>query len=175
MAREPRRGYLRRVLTRKLAVLTICLLAATFAARRFTAAGFNLRGTAYGRSHMSGAPVAGAQNAQAEQPPVASSDAKHTITLKFNYDFKKTPACSEKVTKKCVSQFNVYDISGGQRRYKLMSIPVPAGATGDVEGITAATPPRVFESGKHLIAVTAAQADGVESNGNVATVWVEIP
>lgn len=37
---------------------------------------------------------------------------KHTITVKFDYNFTSTPACSQKVTKKCIAKFVVYDISG---------------------------------------------------------------
>src|SRR5579862_3293858 len=132
-----------------LAVLTICLVAMTFAARRFKAEGLRLPFHA-----QASEPSSGPTNSSAEQVPAATAPTKHAITIKFDYDFKKTPACTAKLTKKCVSEFNVYDISSGaQRRFKLLSIPAPNGATGEVQGITGTTPARVFESGKHLIAV----------------------
>jgi len=37
---------------------------------------------------------------------------KHTIVVTFDYDFTEVPACSEKVNKKCIAKFVVYDISG---------------------------------------------------------------
>ena len=56
-----------------------------------------------------------------------------TITIKvtFDYDFRITPACSAKVTQGCVQRFNLYEVSLGiSKRAKLLSIPVPAGASG---------------------------------------------
>lgn len=50
----------------------------------------------------------GACVAQTESP-------KHTIVVTFDYDFTAVPACSEKVTKKCIAKFVVYDISGKNR------------------------------------------------------------
>lgn len=122
------------------------------------------------------APNATASQAPASATAPTATPAKHAITIEFDYDFSRTPVCTPKLTSKCVSEFDFYDISSGAgKAYKLTSIPAPAGATGMVHGISATTPPRVFESGKHLIAVTAMDAKGVESNRNVATVWVVIP
>jgi hypothetical protein len=54
---------------------------------------------------------------------------KHSITVKFDYDFRATPACVSAVRKNCVEQFNLYDISAGlAKRTKLASMPVPSGA-----------------------------------------------
>jgi hypothetical protein len=101
---------------------------------------------------------------------------KHTITVKFNYDFSTSPACPAKNAKDCVEQFNVYDISAGVRnRTKLMSVPAPAGARTMINGIAATTPLLLFEPGKHLLAVTAQMQKGKESDANVCTVWVDIP
>jgi hypothetical protein len=97
----------------------------------------------------------------------------HILTVHFNYDFTKVPACSSKIiTKNCIKQFDVYDISG--RRYKLFSIPAPAGANGIVKNITGQSPRRVFEPGTHSIAVTAESAAGTESEvtGSKTTVLV---
>lgn len=43
-----------------------------------------------------------------------TQSAKHTIRVTFDYDFTAIQACSPKVTKKCVAQFVVYDISAGK-------------------------------------------------------------
>jgi len=114
------------------------------------------------------------QTAQGSQPSNASPQPNlHLVTVHFNYDFTKVPACSSKIiTKNCIKQFDVYDISG--RRYKLFSIPAPAGANGIVKNITGQSPRRVFEPGTHSIAVTAESAAGTESEvtGSKTTVLV---
>ena len=99
---------------------------------------------------------------------------KHTIVVTFNYDFTAVPACSEKVTKKCIAKFIVYDISG-EKPYKLFTIPVPAGASGKVKGISAESQPLLFESGKHLLGVSAQRESGEESNPHATTFWATIP
>jgi hypothetical protein len=115
-------------------------------------------------------PATGATAPQATQTspvatPPATPSAKHSITVKFDYDFSRSPVCSAKVTSKCVQQFNVYDVSGGpQHRVKLFSVPVPAGASGQMKGITATSPQLVFEPGTHFFAVTAQPTAGDESN-----------
>jgi hypothetical protein len=117
-------------------------------------------------------------SAAGKQVPAQSSQQTHTITVKFDYDFTKMPACAPppKVNEKCVAQFNVYDISAGpQRRTKLFSIPAPVGETKQVAGITATSPARRFESGKHLISVAMQMPDGTESDAQACTIWVEIP
>jgi hypothetical protein len=99
---------------------------------------------------------------------------KHTISVKFDYNFTAMPACSQKVTKKCIAKFVVYDISGG-KPYKLFTIPVPADASGAVKGISGESQPLLFESGKHLVAVTAQKDSGEESSPPASAVWVTIP
>lgn len=99
---------------------------------------------------------------------------KHIIVVTFDYDFTAAPACSEKVTKKCIAKFIVYDISG-EKPYKLFTIPVPAGATGKVKGISGESQPLLFESGKHLLGVSAQRDSGEESNPHATTVWATIP
>jgi hypothetical protein len=107
---------------------------------------------------------------------VQTTQAKHTISCTFDYDFRITPACSPKVTEGCVQQFNLYDISAGiPKRVKLASIPVPAGASGFVKGISATTDPLLFESGRHLLAVTAQMPNGLESDFTKCTTIVKIP
>lgn len=105
-----------------------------------------------------------------------SSGSKHKISVTFNYDFSQTPVCPAKTEKSCIMHFNLYDISAGvQKRTKLVSFPPPADAVGLVKGITATTPPLVFEPGKHLLAVTAQMSKGDESDPNKCAIWVDVP
>jgi len=114
----------------------------------------------------------GIESVHAQTPPPDPANT-HKVTVTFDYDFTKTPPCSPKVTAKtCIKQFDVYDVSGG--RYKLFTIPAPAGATGVVKGITGQGPSRTFEPGTHFIAVTAENAAAVESDTNAARVSVEV-
>jgi hypothetical protein len=100
----------------------------------------------------------------------------HTITFTFDYDFSITPACSPKITKACVQQFNFYDISQGiTKRVKLGSTLVPTGATGFRPGISGTTDPLLFNSGRHLVAVSAQMPDGTESDLRKCAVIVKIP
>ena len=107
-----------------------------------------------------------------------TSHPRRTITIKvtFDYDFRITPACSAKVTQGCVQQFNLYEVSLGiSRRAKLLSIPVPTGATGFVKGISATTEPHLFDSGRHRLAVSAQMPDGQESDLNQCTTIIKVP
>ena len=110
----------------------------------------------------------------------------HKISFTFDYDFRVTPACSPEVTHACVQQFNFYDISAGiPKRTKLGSIPVPAGATGLVKGISFTTESFLFNPGKHLVAVSAqmpcrirrsaGSCNGVESDLSKCSTIVKIP
>src|SRR5580698_2310049 len=93
---------------------------------------------------------------ESARSPVAPSSAKqiappsgghiHKITVKFDYDFTRIPACDPpKVKEKCIAQFNIYDISAGiKSRTRLFSMPAPAGETKRVSGITATSSPRNF-------------------------------
>jgi hypothetical protein len=109
-------------------------------------------------------------------PASAQPDAsKHSIILKFDYDFRLTPACTSATKKNCVERFDVYDMSAGfAQRTKLASLPVPSEAKGLVKGISVTTPSLLFETGKHLLAVTAQTPDGKESDPMKCTAWVEI-
>jgi hypothetical protein len=104
----------------------------------------------------------------------AQEQPKHTISVTFDYDFTAMHACSKTVTKKCVVQFNVYDISG-PKRYFLFSIPAPAGASGHVKGISGTSPPLLFEPGKHLLGIAAKTDNGDESSPSACSVWTRIP
>ena len=66
---------------------------------------------------------------------VARAAGQHTVAVTLNYDFTTDAACSTTVTKNCLLQFNIYDVTTGTP-VKLFSITAPAGATGPVNGIT---------------------------------------
>jgi hypothetical protein len=124
---------------------------------------------------LTGAIVACGHGAQIEHAQAAPRDPAnmHTVTVKFDYDFTKTPPClPATTTKTCIKEFVVYDVSGG--RYKLFTIPAPAGAKGVVKGISGQGPPRTFEPGTHFISVTAVNASGAESDTSAAKVSVEV-
>jgi len=100
----------------------------------------------------------------------------HSITVKFDYDFEVNPACNSKVTKDCVRQFNLYDISrGAAKRTKLASFPVPVGASGVMKGIAFTTPPMPLGAGNHVLAVTAQMPGGQESDVSKCITSVKSP
>jgi hypothetical protein len=103
----------------------------------------------------------------------AAGSAMHSITVHFDYDFTKTPACSAKVTTACVQTFDVYDISS-EKPYLLFSIPVPANAQGLMKGITATSPRMLFAVGKHRIGVSAQMPNGEKSPPRDCKVIIEI-
>ncbi len=116
--------------------------------------------------------LAAAALAAVAQTPAA----KHTVTLTVTYDFTKTPACSDKVKKNCVSRIVVYDISAGvNHRTSLATIPVDHSTPAAVRELTVTTPPMTFEPGKHLLAAVAQTPDNVESNPKLCKTWIEIP
>jgi hypothetical protein len=97
----------------------------------------------------------------------------HSITVRFDYDFTKTPVCSAKVTAACVQTFDVYDISG-DKPYLLFSIPAPQNAQGVMKGITATSPRMLFSIGRHRIGVSARMPNGEKSPPRDCKVIVEI-
>ena len=100
----------------------------------------------------------------------------HTIRVTFNYNFAITPACSPSLTQKCVTRFNIYEISSGiAKSAKIGSIPVPANARGLVKGISGVSEPSLFNPGKHRIAVSAQMPDGTESDLRLCWTIVQIP
>jgi hypothetical protein len=111
-------------------------------------------------------------NAQNRTDPPAGS-AQHSITVQFDYDFTKTPACTAKVTKACVQKFDVYDISG-EKPYLLFSIPAPENAQGLMKGISATSPRMWFAVGSHRIGVSAQMPDGEKSPPRDCKVIIEI-
>jgi hypothetical protein len=110
---------------------------------------------------------------QKETDPPPSGSAMHSITVQFDYDFTKTPACSAKVTSACVQTFDVYDISG-DKPYLLFSIPVPQNAQGLMKGITAKSPRMLFAIGRHRIGVSAQMPNGEKSPPRDCKVVIEI-
>jgi hypothetical protein len=110
---------------------------------------------------------------QPEPNPPPSGSAMHSITVHFDYDFTKTPACSTKVTTACVKAFDVYDISG-DKPYLLFSVPVPQNAQGAMKGITATSPRMLFAVGKHRIGVSAQMPNGEKSPPRDCRVIIEI-
>jgi hypothetical protein len=115
-----------------------------------------------------------AQSQAQPQSEPQSKMPKHAITVTFDYDFTALHACSPKVTKKCIAKFIVYDISG-QKPYKLFTIPAPANASGSVKGISGESQTLLFESGKHLLAVTTQKDSGEVSSPYACSVWATIP
>ena len=102
-----------------------------------------------------------------------SGSAMHSITVQFDYDFTKTPACSAKITAACVQKFDVFDISG-DKPYYLFSVPVPPSAQGMMKGISATSPRMLFAVGKHRIGVSAQMPDGAKSPPRDCKVVIEI-
>src|ERR1700728_1475294 len=109
-------------------------------------------------------------------PPPTVSHGVHVVTITFDYDFRQTPACTAKITKHCITQFIAYDISASAKNpIMLFPIPLPSNTTGLVKGITKASPPLDFESGTHLVSVSAMSADGTHSLRSLCTTWITIP
>ncbi len=99
---------------------------------------------------------------------------QHTLTVTFNYDFTTDNACSATVTKSCLQQFNIYDVTTGTP-VKLFSVPAPAGATTAVTGITGTSALLPIKSGVHTFGATAQMADGTESSPNASTATATVP
>ena len=129
------------------------------------------------RAQTQSTPPASSSSSAASAPSAGTpSYPTHVVTVTFDYDFGKTPACSAKVTKQCVQQFIAYDISASAKHpTMLFPIPLPAKPVGQVKGITKASPPLEFEPGKHLISVSAMAPDGKHSKRSLCTTWIAIP
>jgi len=117
-----------------------------------------------------------AQRQTPKQTPPLATSANHTITVKFDYNFRLAPACTKKIQAKCVQQFVVYDISVGEdKRMKLFTIPTPEHAKRSTGRVTGTSPQLVFESGQHQLEVVAQYPDGTESPQRASTIWVMVP
>jgi hypothetical protein len=108
----------------------------------------------------------GAALAMANATPAATG--QHTVSVTLNYDFTTDNACSSSVTKNCVLQFNIYEMTAGAP-LKLFSLPAPTGANSAVTGITGTSGALNLKSGVHIFGATAQMADGTESNPNGST------
>lgn len=153
-------------------VAVLLLPVASFAAPRFMGGAWSAArtGLSGGQSSQQAAtPKSSGQTAA----PAAAESAMHSITLTFDYDFTKTPACSATVKTRCVAKFSVYDISS-HKPYFLFYAPVPSGAHGLMKGITATSPQLLFAVGKHRIAVSAQEPDGKESPPHECKTIIEI-
>jgi hypothetical protein len=96
--------------------------------------------------------AASASQTAEQQPQVV----QRTVTVAFDYDFSKYPPCSAKVTKKCIQQFNVWEVSDPAKQLFLFTVPVPPDARGVVKGITGTAPKkRAFFTGPHRFGVSA--------------------
>lgn len=105
------------------------------------------------------------------QPP--QSSVFHHISVQFDYDFTKTPACSQTVKTACVQKFGVYDIST-RKPYFLFAVPVPANAHGMMKDITASSPCLLFAVGRHRIGVAAQPPTGPDSPLHECKAVVEV-
>jgi len=109
------------------------------------------------------------------QPPVNSPqapDAWHCVTVKFDYDFNKTPPCSAaRPVHPCVGQFAIYETTATTNRASknnqpifLFNAPLPRKRKGIVTGITRQSPaPIDLVLGWHKLCVAAVDPSGRES------------
>jgi hypothetical protein len=112
----------------------------------------------------------------ARTPRQKEGPSMHSITVKFDYDFRRTPACTAKITKRCIQEFVVYDISAGEANPStLFTVPAPSNATGIVVGITGTSPKLSIVSGSRRLAVVAHEPDGTESRPGACTIWIVVP
>jgi hypothetical protein len=116
------------------------------------------------------------QPASATQTPEAPPQVvQRTVSVTFDYDFSTFPPCSTKVTKKCIQQFNVWEVSAPTPIF-LFSIPVSPGAKGLVKGITGtAAKKRALFTGPHRFGVSAKMPPpGGESNPYQCMVFAQV-
>jgi len=116
------------------------------------------------------------QPVSATQTPEAPPQVvQRTVSVTFDYDFSTFPPCSAKVTKKCIQQFNVWEVSAPTPIF-LFSIPVSPDAKGLVKGITGtATKKRALFTGQHRFGVSAKMPPpGGESNPYQCMVFAQV-
>lgn len=134
-----------------------------------------LKGCALAVLILVGVPRGVAQT-QTQTRAEATAASKHSVTVKFDYDFHTTHACSRRIRANCVRQFVVYDISAGEdKRTQLFKIPTPKHAKKSNVPVTGTSPQLLFESGQHQLEVVAQYPDGTESRKRASTTWVTIP
>jgi hypothetical protein len=111
----------------------------------------------------------------APRPAAPGAPQRHTITVKFDYDFTRTHACGPKNHDKfCVKQFDVYNLTQNGGRFKLFSFPAPRNAKTVVRGLSGTSPELPFSPGQHLIAVTAESNVGRESSPMQCQTMIDI-
>jgi hypothetical protein len=131
------------------------------------------------------APAQGAPTNPTSSPAESATQGPipHIISVTFDYDFDRTPACTENIKRRCVQQFVVYDISADPKHpYRIGVVALPDHPFGQRRAIPGKTDPHIFESGRHLIAVTAQEPEPqphpLESTTigcASCTAWVKIP
>lgn len=126
------------------------------------------------RKQTAGILLAAAMSATVGVVGLRAAPGQHTVAVMLNYDFTTDAACSSTVTKNCLQQFNVYDVTTSPP-IKLFSIAAPAGATGAVTGITGTSGLLQLRSGVHIFGATAQMADGTESLPNASTATATAP
>ncbi|MGD0403429.1 MAG: hypothetical protein ABSB66_09535 [Candidatus Acidiferrales bacterium] len=127
------------------------------------------------------APSQSASQAHTEPPSAAQTAeapaqvVQRTVSVTFDYDFSAFPPCSAKVTKKCIQQFNVWEVSAPTPIF-LFSIPIPPDAKGLVKGITGtASKKRALFTGPHRFGVSAKMAPpGGESDPYRCMVFAQV-
>jgi hypothetical protein len=92
----------------------------------------------------------------------------HYITVTFDYDFTKTPACAAKnPANPCVSQFAIFETTAGEGKGQpifLFNVPLPPKPKGVVNGITQQSPAQIdFVLGWHRLGVAALVLNGRKS------------
>ncbi len=116
------------------------------------------------------------QSASAGQTPDQPSVVvQRTVSVTFNYDFSKFPPCSAKVAKKCIQQFDVWEVSADKPIF-LFTIQVPPGAMGVAQVISGSAPKkRPFFTGPHRIGVSAKMhAPDGDSDPHQCMVFVQV-
>jgi hypothetical protein len=103
-----------------------------------------------------------------------ASQKTHTITVRFDYDFTTTHACPVKGKATCIRKFNVYNLTDTGQRILLFSIPAPDKAKKKVQGISGTSKALVFAPGQHMVAVSAVDNHGAESNPRACATMVNI-
>jgi len=107
--------------------------------------------------------------------PVPNKEPKRrAVTATFDYDFGRTRACSPSIKRRCVKQFNVYDVSW-YSRIKLFSIDAPVGEVKFRKSLSGTSGPLELKSRKtYKFAVTAVAANGEESDLSKPAKWERI-
>jgi hypothetical protein len=99
---------------------------------------------------------------------------KRIVSVTFDYDFTKNPACSPTILTGCIARFNVYDVGPG-KPVKLFSIPAPTGAYSLTKDIAGKSQPLTIGRGNHTLAASAQMSSGEESSMQECTTGTILP